>query len=230
MVNNIITNMNNNLNELNRLKENFKQELIKIWRQIDNNDKKSAIELTSNAELSIKNTKLRIKNEKLKNEKEELRKTLLAELAADVHETYKKIIEEKEKENKKLEEKLISLSEDYLQLNSEEEAVKKELENKKLFIENLQKEIQTLKEEVITERENFYDFADRAQAWREWQLEEKLANQKERMIYLYEKPLPALPSKLKGWKKKLVNTIKQVIHYKEKKQETQYIAQIEIRK
>lgn len=230
--NNIITNMTNNINELNRLKENFKQELIKIWRQIDNNDKKSAVELMANAELSIENTKLKLENTKLKNEKEELRKTLLAELAADVHGTYKKIIEEKEEENKKLEEKVISLSRDYLQLNDKEEAVKKELENKKHFIENLQKEIQTLKEEVITERENFYDFADRAQAWREWQLKEKLVNQKERLIYLYEKPLPALPSKLKGWKKKLVNKIKQVIHYKKKKQETQYIdiAQIEIRK
>jgi len=226
--NNIITNMTNNINELNKLKENFEQELIKIWRQIDN--KKSAVELMTNAELSIENIKLKLEYKKLKKEKEELQKTLLAELAADVHGIYKKIIEKKEEENKKLEEKVISLSRDYVQLNDKEEAVKKELENKKHFIENLQKEIQTLKEEVRTERENFYDFADRAQAWREWQLEEKLVNQKERLIYLYEKPLPALPSKLKVWKKKLVNKIKQVIHYKEKKQKTQYIAQIEIRK
>ena len=116
------------------------------------------------------------------------------------------------------------LSENYLLLSDEERAVKKELENKKLFINDLQKEIQTLNEEVITERENFYDFSEKAQAWREWQLEEKLDEQKERIIYLYEKPLPALPSKLKVWKQKLVNKIKQVVHYKEKKLETQYTA------
>ena len=221
--------MTNNINDFNRLKENFKQELIKIWRQINNNDKKSAAKLMTNAELSIENTKLKLKNEKLKEEKEELQKNLLAELAADVHKIYKKMIEEKEEENKKLEKKVTSFSEDYLQLNDEKEAVEIELENKKHIIKNLQKEIQTLNEEVITERENFYDFAEKAQAWREWQLEEKLADQKERIIHLYEKPLPTLPSKLKVWKKKLVNKIKKVIHYKEKKQEIQYVAQIEIR-
>ena len=142
--------MTNNINDFNRLKENFKQELIKIWRQINNNDKKSAAELMTNAELSIENTKLKLKNEKLKEEKEELQKNLLAELAADVHKIYKKMIEEKE-ENKKLEKKVTSFSEDYLQLNDEKEAVEIELENKKHIIKNLQKEIQTLNEEVITE-------------------------------------------------------------------------------
>jgi len=112
--------------------------------------KKSAAELMTNAELSIENTKLKLKNEKLKEEKEELQKNLLAELAADVHKIYKKMIEEKE-ENKKLEKKVTSFSEDYLQLNDEKEAVEIELENKKHIIKNLQKEIQTLNEEVITE-------------------------------------------------------------------------------
>ena len=105
--------MTNNINDFNRLKENFKQELIKIWRQINNNDKKSAAELMTNAELSIENTKLKLKNEKLKEEKEELQKNLLAELAADVHKIYKKMIEEKEEENKKLEKKVTSFSENY---------------------------------------------------------------------------------------------------------------------
>jgi len=118
----------------------------------------------TNAELSIENTKLKLKNEKLKEEKEELQKNLLAELAADVHKIYKKMIEEKEEENKKLEKKVTSFSEDYLQLNDEKEAVEIELENKKHIIKNLQKEIQTLNEEVITEQENFYDFAEKAQA------------------------------------------------------------------
>ena len=126
--------MTNNINDFNRLKENFKQELIKIWRQINNNDKKSAAELMTNAELSIENTKLKLKNEKLKEEKEELQKNLLAELAADVHKIYKKMIEEKEEENKKLEKKVTSFSEDYLQLNDEKEAVEIELENKKHII------------------------------------------------------------------------------------------------
>ena len=134
----------------------------------------------------------------------------------------KRWLKKKKKKTKKLEKKVTSFSEDYLQLNDEKEAVEIELENKKHIIKNLQKEI-------LTERENFYDFAEKAQAWREWQLEEKLADQKERIIHLYEKPLPTLPSKLKVWKKKLVNKIKKVIHYKEKKQEIQYVAQIEIR-
>jgi len=59
----------------------------------------------TNAELSIENTKLKLKNEKLKEEKEELQKNLLAELAADVHKIYKKMIEEKEKRKQKTREK-----------------------------------------------------------------------------------------------------------------------------
>ena len=59
----------------------------------------------TNAERSIENTKLKLKNEKLKEEKEELQKNLLAELAADVHEIYKKMVEEKRRMQKTREKK-----------------------------------------------------------------------------------------------------------------------------
>ncbi len=88
-------------NNIQRLKDELRQELqelIKNQKEISKEVEESAYDLLTVGNLVEKNAELKLKIQKLEQAKNKLRKTLLAELAEGVHETYQNLIAEKETE------------------------------------------------------------------------------------------------------------------------------------
>jgi len=88
-------------NDINTLHKNLKQELINNWNEISEEKRKDITFSLVASNYCNKNFDLQTKIQDLEQEKYELKKTLLAELAGGVHETYDKLIKEKETEIEK---------------------------------------------------------------------------------------------------------------------------------
>jgi len=128
-------------NDLNRLQNELQQELINNWNQIDDNQRKNVSDLIANCKIFLENIELQVKINDLYQEKHELKKTLLAELAGGVYETYQNLIAEIEGKIKNLEEEITERNHTIIYINKEKEELEKE--TKKLKEDNkwLQKEL-----------------------------------------------------------------------------------------
>lgn len=159
-----------NLNNLKRLKDELQQELVKNWRQIDDNQKKDTSQLTANCDIFEKNVELTLRVKELEQEKYVLRKTVMAELANDVHATYQNLITEKETKVKELEERVHEDNKCVISLYKENDKLKKELQEKELRIRNLESEVEESKEEADCHLKAL----DKAEQWKFKQLAHKL--------------------------------------------------------
>ena len=223
------------VNNINKLQEKLKNELVKNWKETDEEVKEEVSISLVAAEYRKKNIDLLLRIKDLEKEKNELKKTLLAELVGGVHDTYKNFIAEKESKIKELEKRISKNNSLIISIYRENNEFKKKLEEKELIIEKLESKVEELDDEVWMEREEAEKALNTAMKWRKNQMAEVVLKHDAAMDkledridwlennllaknqeidwrnYLENKELPALPKQQKRLKKlkQLVSKVKE---------------------